>query len=45
MTRGIGKKLAERDIVARPPRILEQMVADGLLGRKSGRGFYDWPEE
>jgi 3-hydroxybutyryl-CoA dehydrogenase len=29
----------------RPPRILEQMVADGRLGRKSGRGFYDWTEE
>ncbi|HEX2167040.1 MAG TPA: 3-hydroxyacyl-CoA dehydrogenase family protein [Longimicrobiales bacterium] len=26
----------------RPPRILEQMVADGRLGQKSGRGFYDW---
>jgi 3-hydroxybutyryl-CoA dehydrogenase len=29
----------------RPPRILEQMVADGRLGRKSGRGFYDWTDE
>jgi 3-hydroxybutyryl-CoA dehydrogenase len=29
----------------RPPQILEQMVADGRLGRKSGRGFYDWTEE
>jgi 3-hydroxybutyryl-CoA dehydrogenase len=29
----------------RPPRILEQMVADGHLGRKSGRGFYDWSNE
>jgi 3-hydroxybutyryl-CoA dehydrogenase len=26
----------------RPPRILEQMVEEGRLGRKSGRGFYDW---
>lgn len=29
----------------RPPRILEQMVEDGKLGRKSGLGFYDWTEE
>jgi 3-hydroxybutyryl-CoA dehydrogenase len=28
----------------RPPRILEQMVADGRLGRKSGHGFYEWDE-
>jgi 3-hydroxybutyryl-CoA dehydrogenase len=26
----------------RPPEILKRMVADGRLGRKSGRGFYDW---
>lgn len=25
-----------------PPALLRSMVADGLLGRKSGRGFYDW---
>jgi 3-hydroxybutyryl-CoA dehydrogenase len=29
----------------RPPRILERMVAEGRLGRKSGRGFYDWNEK
>jgi 3-hydroxybutyryl-CoA dehydrogenase len=29
----------------RPPAILERMVADGRLGRKAGRGFYDWREE
>jgi 3-hydroxybutyryl-CoA dehydrogenase len=29
----------------RPPRILEQMVAEGRLGKKSGRGFYDWTGE
>lgn len=29
----------------RPPRILEEMVARGELGRKSGRGFYDWTGE
>lgn len=26
-----------------PPRLLQEMVARGDLGRKSGRGFYDWP--
>jgi 3-hydroxybutyryl-CoA dehydrogenase len=25
-----------------PPALLRRMVADGLLGRKSGHGFYDW---
>jgi 3-hydroxybutyryl-CoA dehydrogenase len=29
----------------RPPRILEDMVRAGRLGRKSGRGFYDWTED
>lgn len=27
-----------------PPALLRTMVAEGLLGRKSGRGFYDWPD-
>ena len=26
----------------RPPEILRRMVADGRLGRKTGRGFYEW---
>lgn len=27
-----------------PPRILLEKVAAGELGRKTGRGFFDWPE-
>jgi 3-hydroxybutyryl-CoA dehydrogenase len=27
-----------------PPQLLRTMVADGLLGKKSGRGFYRWDE-
>ncbi|MFS0737135.1 3-hydroxyacyl-CoA dehydrogenase family protein [Sphingomonas sp. 1P06PA] len=26
-----------------PPKILEDMVAEGRLGEKSGRGFFAWP--
>ena len=26
----------------RPPAILERMVAEGRLGKKTGKGFYDW---
>ena len=26
----------------RPPALLERMVAEGRLGKKTGRGFYDW---
>ena len=28
----------------RPPELLRRMVADGSLGKKSGRGFYRWDE-
>ena len=28
-----------------PPTLLRRMVAAGLLGRKSGRGFYDYSEQ
>ncbi|MEZ6015808.1 MAG: 3-hydroxyacyl-CoA dehydrogenase family protein [Planctomycetota bacterium] len=27
-----------------PPRLLRDMVAEGRLGKKSGRGFYEWSE-
>jgi 3-hydroxybutyryl-CoA dehydrogenase len=28
-----------------PPAILRQKVAAGELGKKSGKGFYDWPTD
>jgi 3-hydroxybutyryl-CoA dehydrogenase len=28
-----------------PPPLLHRMVVSGWLGRKSGRGFYDYTEE
>ncbi len=28
----------------RPPAILERMVNEGALGKKRGRGFYDWDD-
>ena len=28
-----------------PPQLLRDMVERGELGRKSGRGFYDWPQD
>jgi 3-hydroxybutyryl-CoA dehydrogenase len=27
-----------------PPRILREMVNRGDLGKKSGKGFYEWPK-
>jgi len=34
--------LADLDNRAGPSALLEQMVAEGRLGMKSGRGFHDW---
>ncbi|WP_336662331.1 3-hydroxyacyl-CoA dehydrogenase family protein [Leucobacter sp. USHLN154] len=41
---GIAEQL-ERDLgpTFAPPQLLRDLVADGRLGRKSGRGFYTWP--
>lgn len=43
---GIAEQL-HRDLGERfaPPQLLRDMVADGRLGKKSGRGFYDWTSE
>lgn len=38
----LAEQLGER---FEPPALLRQHVADGRLGRKSGRGFYDWSDE
>lgn len=42
---GIASSLYERtsDPAFAPPTILKQKVAQGNLGRKSGQGFYAWP--
>ncbi|WP_018156580.1 3-hydroxyacyl-CoA dehydrogenase [Demetria terragena] len=36
---------ATHDPSAAPPALLEQMVAAGRLGRKTGQGFYDYGEQ
>jgi len=40
----IGEYLARElgNAAFEPPRLMRDMVARGDLGRKSGRGFYDW---
>jgi 3-hydroxybutyryl-CoA dehydrogenase len=42
---GIAEELHERlgDRFA-PPELLRRMVAEGDLGRKTGRGFYEWSD-
>lgn len=39
IARALSQSLGERYA---PPRILEELVARGHLGQKSGRGFFDW---
>lgn len=39
IARHLSQALGERYA---PPRILEEMVARGDLGQKSGKGFFDW---
>ena len=43
---GIARYL-EKELGPRfnPPRLMADMVERGDLGRKTGRGFYDWPPE
>ncbi len=43
---GIAEELAAKlgDRFA-PPQLLRDLVAEGRLGRKSGRGFYEWSEQ
>jgi 3-hydroxybutyryl-CoA dehydrogenase len=40
----IGEYLAEQldNPAFRPPELMKRMVAEGRLGQKAGRGFYDW---
>lgn len=33
------------DDTYRPPALLRQLVSEGRLGRKSGRGFYSWEKD
>jgi 3-hydroxybutyryl-CoA dehydrogenase len=37
----LARELGERFT---PPRLLREKVARGELGKKSGRGFYEWPD-
>ncbi len=42
IARSLSVSLGERYA---PPQLLIDMVNAGHLGRKSGRGFYEWPED
>jgi len=41
----IGEYLAKElgNPAFEPPALMRKMVAEGRLGKKTGRGFYDWP--
>lgn len=41
IARNLNDKLGDR---FSPPKILEDLVAQGYLGVKTGRGFFDWSE-
>jgi 3-hydroxybutyryl-CoA dehydrogenase len=40
----IGSHLAKElgNSAFEPPKLMRDMVAEGRLGKKTGRGFYDW---
>ena len=40
----IGEYLARElgNAAFEPPALMRRMVSEGRLGKKSGRGFYDW---
>jgi 3-hydroxybutyryl-CoA dehydrogenase len=40
----IGEYLADAlgNPAFRPPELMRRMVAEGRLGKKTGKGFYDW---
>ena len=42
----IGEYLAKElsNPAFEPPALMRRLVAEGHLGRKTGKGFYDWPE-
>ena len=42
IARQLSKALGERYA---PPQILQDMVARGELGQKSGKGFFEWPSK